>query len=394
MSSNIPRPVIELVERVTVHVPDSVMLMADRATQFLYRVTDGRVGGQQLHYSMLVLNAIGRKSGEPRPHALLYFRDGDNLVVCASNNGSPKLPGWYLNVQAQPRVWVQHGRIKREVIAETVVDEKERERLWQRLLQVRPNFAEYQKSTTRVFPMVVLKPLPGEEGKLTNLERGSRMSKHIFDPVVIHEISKKHLGEQPLEEMFANIAADLAEVYPGAIDTSKPWIFNNAGGVMLQMKLYHASLTEYIMIWGTPIGSEGHTGRHLAEFYDTVLDGEAWYYTEGQLTRDVYTQGDHVFVGKGESSGMHYPDHVWMIEYARGSMPALFPFGLADGLFSTLDYKTLGQTLMIYFSLLMKSLSRGQKLVMGTLVGLSLMILAMRGASGKRRGKRKKGAGL
>jgi deazaflavin-dependent oxidoreductase (nitroreductase family) len=392
MSSNIPRPVIELVERVTVHVPDSVMLMADRATQFLYRVTDGRVGGQQLHYSMLVLNAIGRKSGEPRPHALLYFRDGENLVVCASNNGSPKLPGWYLNIQAQPRVWVQHGRIKREVIAETVVDEKERERLWQRLLQVRPNFAEYQKSTTRVFPMVVLKPLPGEEGKLTSLERRSRMSKYIFDPVVIHEISKKHLGEQPLEQMFANVAADLAEVYPGAIDTSKPWIFNNAGGVMLQMKLYHASLTEYIMIWGTPIGSEGHTGRHLAEFYDTVLDGEAWYYTEGQLTRDVYTPGDHVFVGKGESSGMHYPDHVWMIEYARGSMPALFPFGLADGLFSTLDYKTLWQTLAIYFSLLMKSLSRGQKLVMGTVVGLSLMMLAMRSASGKRRGKGKKSA--
>ncbi len=79
-----------LVERVTVHVPDSVMLMADQATQFLYRVTDGRVGGRQFHYSMLVLHAIGRKSGEPRPHALLYFRDGENLVVCASNNGAQK----------------------------------------------------------------------------------------------------------------------------------------------------------------------------------------------------------------------------------------------------------------------------------------------------------------
>ncbi len=37
------------------------------------------------------------------------------------------------------------------------------------------------------------------------------MSKYVFDPVVIHEISKRHLGEQPLEQMFANIAADLAE---------------------------------------------------------------------------------------------------------------------------------------------------------------------------------------
>ena len=52
---------------------------------------------------------------------------------------------------------------------------------------------------------------------------------------------------------------------------------------MLQMKLLHASLKEYVMIWGTPIRSEGHTGRHLVEFYDTVLGCslysplEAWY---------------------------------------------------------------------------------------------------------------------
>ena len=176
MSSNIPRPVIQLVERATTHVPDEVMLIADRATQFLYRVTDGRVGEKQLHYSMLVLHTIGRKSGEPRPHVLLYFRDGENLVVCASNNGSAKPPAWYLNLQTHPRIWVQHGRIKREVIAETITDEQERERLWQMLLKVHPNFTEYQKLTTRIFPMVVLKPLPGEEGKVMTLERRARMS--------------------------------------------------------------------------------------------------------------------------------------------------------------------------------------------------------------------------
>src|SRR5450631_1773352 len=115
------------------HVSDSVMLTADKVTRFLYDATDGRIGEKQGPYSMLVLHAVGRKSGEPRPHTLLYFRDGVNLVVCASNNGSPKLPGWYLNLQAHPRVWVQHGRVRREVIAETAGLE-ERERLWQMLL--------------------------------------------------------------------------------------------------------------------------------------------------------------------------------------------------------------------------------------------------------------------
>src|SRR5579884_916632 len=199
------------------------------------------------------------------------------------------------------------------------------------------------------------------------------MANYVFDPQVIHEISLKHLGK-PLEQMFADISAELSERYPGMIDDSKPWIFNNAGGVMLEMKLLYASTKEYIMLWGTPIGSEGHTGRHLVEFYDTVLDGEAWYYTEGQFTRDVYTPGDHIFVGKGQSAGMHYPDHVWMIEYARGPLPTLLPFGLADALTSTHDFKTAWQTVAIYFSLLFRSLTKGQKVALGALAATTLLL--------------------
>ncbi|HVB63007.1 MAG TPA: nitroreductase/quinone reductase family protein [Ktedonobacteraceae bacterium] len=144
------------------HIPDALVLAADRITQILYRISGGRLGEKQLHYSMLLLHSSGRKSGHVRTHTLLYFRDGENLVVCASNNGSPHLPAWYLNLQAHPRVWVQHGRARREVIAQTVGPE-ERERLWLMLLKVRPQYADYQKHTTRVFPLVMLKPLPGEE---------------------------------------------------------------------------------------------------------------------------------------------------------------------------------------------------------------------------------------
>ena len=348
------------------------MLTADKFTQMLYWSTGGRLGEKQLSYSMLLLHTIGRKTGKRRTHTLLYFRDGENLVVCASNNGSSDLPAWYLNLQAQPRVHIQHGRIQREVIAETVGPE-EWERLWQQLLKVRPQYADYQKFTTRVFPIVILKPLPAGESSSPGQGGKSGMANYVFDPQVIHEISRKHLGE-PLEQMFANIIAELSERYPGTIDDSKPWIFNNAGGVMLEMKLLHASTKEYIMLWGTPIGSEGHTGRHLAEFYDTVLDGEAWYYTEGQFTRDVYTPGDHIFVGKGQSAGMHYPDHVWMVEYARGILPTLLPFGLADALTSTHDFKTAIQTVMIYISLVGRSMSKGQKVTLGALAAASLLL--------------------
>ena len=365
------------------HVPNAVMLAADRFTQVLYKISGGWLGERQLSYSMLLLHTIGRKSGQRRTHTLLYFRDGENLVVCASNNGSPRLPAWYLNLQAQPRVQIQHGRDRREVMAETVGG-AERERLWQKLLKVRPQYADYKRYTSREFPIVILKPLLAGENVSPDQGGKKRMTSYVFDPQVLHEISCKHLG-QPLEEKFASLTAELAERYPGAIDDSKPWIFNNAGGVMLQMKLLHASTKEYVMIWGTPIGSEGHTGRHLAEFYDTVLDGEAWYYTEGQFTRDEYKPGDHIFLGKGQSAGMHYPDHVWMLEYARGVLPSLLPFGLADALLSTLDFKTAFQTVQIYFSLLGKSLSTGQKMMLGAAGATTLLLLALTGRRGRRR---------
>ncbi len=141
------------------HIPNAVMLAADKITQFLYWATGGRLGEKQLSYSVLLLHTIGRKTGKRRTHALLYFRDGDNLVVCASNNGSSRPPAWYLNLQATPTVRIQHGQIQQEVITETASLE-ERERLWQMLLKIRPQFADYQKATSRVFPIVLLKPLP------------------------------------------------------------------------------------------------------------------------------------------------------------------------------------------------------------------------------------------
>ncbi len=71
---------------------------------------------------------------------------------------------------------------------------------------------------------------------------------------------------------------------------------------------------------------------------------------------------------------MHYPDHVWMVEYARGVLPSLLPFGLADALTSTHDFKTAWQTVAIYFSLLFRSLTKGQKVALGALAATTLLL--------------------
>jgi len=122
------------------------------------------------------------------------------------------------------------------------------------------------------------------------------MPNYVFDPDVVHEAALVCLGKKK-PEMFDAFGREMAARYPGIIDQGQPWVYSIAGGAMIQMKLFYASLTEYIMIWGTPIGSEGHSGRHFTGFWDTVIDGETWYYGEGQFEKSVYKPGDRIYVG-------------------------------------------------------------------------------------------------
>lgn len=69
---------------------------------------------------------------------------------------------------------------------------------------------------------------------------------------------------------------------------------------------------------------------------------------------------------------MYIPDHVWMLEYARGMLPLSLPFGLADSLLSTLDFKTVVRTLAVYVSLTTRRLSKNQRAV---LTGLAMSAL-------------------
>lgn len=171
---------------------------------------------------------------------------------------------------------------------------------------------------------------------------------YVFDPEVLHEITKRSVG-LPLEQAFDQITCELSDRYPGLIYTGpRNWIFNNAGGAMGQMTLLYASLNEYILFFGTPIGTGGHSGRYATEVHDFMIAGEMWCYIEGELERGEYFPGDAAYLGPSQAKGYCAKEDSWMMEYARGPIPTMLPFGLADTLASTLDVRTLGRTLVDY----------------------------------------------
>ena len=182
---------------------------------------------------------------------------------------------------------------------------------------------------------------------------------YIFDPDELQGIVNDVVG-QPLPDMIADIRRELSARHPGQILQRSDWIFNNAGGAMGQMLVLHASITEYVMIFGSPIGTEGHSGRFFAQDFFYILEGEQWAYAEGDLERRVYRPGDLHVLKPGTAEGYRMPDRCFALEYARGVIPAMLPFGLADAAFSTLDVSSVGRTFGVYTRGVLQSLSRGK----------------------------------
>ncbi len=85
---------------------------------FLYRATGGRIGHTGPGFpKMLLLDHVGAKSGTRRTSPLLYFRDGEDVVIVASKGGFPQHPAWYHNLMANPDTTVQVGSEKLKVRA-------------------------------------------------------------------------------------------------------------------------------------------------------------------------------------------------------------------------------------------------------------------------------------
>jgi C-8 sterol isomerase len=183
---------------------------------------------------------------------------------------------------------------------------------------------------------------------------------YVFDPDVLHDIANRAIGMRT-DELVPFIGTELKARYPRHIETSENWIFNNAGGAMGMMNLFHASLSEYILLFGTPIGTEGHSGRYVTDVWDFMISGEMWTYTIGQMERQVFRPGDFAHLGRARAKGYRALEGTWMLEYSRGPIPLMLPFGLADTAFSTLDVPTLARTLGRYGRLVTRELFQNRK---------------------------------
>jgi deazaflavin-dependent oxidoreductase (nitroreductase family) len=125
-----------------------------------FNANGGKPGGYFKDAPVLLLHAIGAKSGVERTQPLMFLPQDDNRwFVFASYAGGPKDPSWFHNIVAQPEFDISVGdgtTIERLPVRARVLEGAERDATYARQASLFPQFADYAQKTTRTIPVVEL----------------------------------------------------------------------------------------------------------------------------------------------------------------------------------------------------------------------------------------------
>lgn len=126
----------------------------------LMRLTGGRLAFL-VPLPIGVIETRDARNGRPHRRVVLYFHDGDHVIVIPSKAGRPEDPFWYENALAEPNVRFE----SRPFRATSVEDSTSRKRLWDLADRFYPPSVTYRKRaarTGREIPLLQLVPQSGE----------------------------------------------------------------------------------------------------------------------------------------------------------------------------------------------------------------------------------------
>jgi len=139
------------------YVPSSAQWVRDQVEH--YEGSGGTQGTtlRDTGLPVVVVTNLGAKSGKVRKTPLMRVEHEGRYAAVGSKGGAPQDPLWVNNLRVNPRVEVQDGAGKWDMIAREVSG-AERAAWWERSIAAYPPYADYQRKTDRLIPVFVLEP--------------------------------------------------------------------------------------------------------------------------------------------------------------------------------------------------------------------------------------------
>ncbi len=139
-------------------MPKGITKVFSGGHTLLYKLSGGKLGSTMSGGQIGLLTTTGRKSGNDRTVPLILVDHGEGWAVTASYSGHDVHPAWYLNLQEQSEATLTIAKTNHRVRAREMEGD-ERTETWDRLTAAYPDYAEYQKVTDRVIPVLALEPV-------------------------------------------------------------------------------------------------------------------------------------------------------------------------------------------------------------------------------------------
>ena len=123
-----------------------------------FESSEGQRGNTIRDLPVIVLTTKGARTGNLRKTPLMRVEHDGKYLIVASLGGAPKHPLWYFNVVANPTVEIQDGATKQDMTARELTG-AEREEWWKRAVDAFPPYADYQRKTSRLIPILLCEPV-------------------------------------------------------------------------------------------------------------------------------------------------------------------------------------------------------------------------------------------